>query len=52
MAMDEFCLDEVETVVSEYDLDECNNFLSESMVVSSFDSMYDSASDTSVYWEN
>lgn len=50
MAMDEFCLDDVETVISEYDLEECNSFLQESMVISSMDSLYDSTTDTEVYW--
>ncbi|EAR96060.1 hypothetical protein TTHERM_00127250 (macronuclear) [Tetrahymena thermophila SB210] len=49
MAMDQFCLDEVETVVSEYDLEECNSLLQESMVISSMDSLYDSTTDTEVY---
>lgn len=52
MAMDEFCLDEVETVVSDYDLEECNSLLQESMVISSMDSLYDSTTDTDVLWAN
>jgi len=34
MAMDEFSLDDVETVFSEYDVADCGSFGSESMAIS------------------
>lgn len=47
--MDEFKLEDVNTVASEYDVGDCGSFISESVVMSSFNSLEDSSTDDSVF---
>lgn len=35
--MDDFCLNDVKTVLSEYDIQDCDSFLSESVIMSDID---------------
>jgi len=52
IAMDDFKLEEMETVFSEYDVADCCSFVSESVVVSSMNSLYESSTDDSAFWKN
>lgn len=47
MMMDTFCLDEVETVMSEYDIldEDCQSCMSESMVLSELDNFYETSTE-------
>ena len=50
--MDDFKLEDMETVFSEYDIADCGSFVSESVVMSSMNSLYDSTTDESAFWKN
>lgn len=49
IAMDDFKLEDMETVFSEYDIADCGSFVSESVVMSSMNSLYESTTDDSAF---